>query len=183
VTPISLGIFASANQSAAATSYESIATVTVGSGGAANVEFTSIPGTYTHLQVRGILRSTYSSDQPSLALQINGSYIDRNHNLYGDGSSAIAYTGTGGNISHSAGATSGSNVFSAIIIDILDYANTNKYRTVRALSGGDRNGSGFIELCSGLEQTTSAVTSITLVSGGANIAQYSTLALYGIKSA
>ena len=182
MSPI-LGIWASGAQPAAnAGSFESIATVTVTSSSAADIGFTSIPGTYSHLQVRGILRSTYSSDQPSLALQINGSYIDRNHNLYGDGSSAIAYTGTGGNISHSAGATSGSNVFSAIIIDILDYANTNKYKTIRALSGGDRNGSGFIELCSGLEQTTSAVTSITLISGGANISQYSTLALYGIKS-
>ena len=53
MTPISLGIFASANTTVG-TSYESIATVSVGSGGAANVEFTSIPGTYTHLQIRAI---------------------------------------------------------------------------------------------------------------------------------
>jgi hypothetical protein len=119
-----------------------------------------------------------------LTLQINGSNIDRNHNLIGDGSSATAYTGTAGYISHSTGGNAGANMFSGIIIDILDYANTNKYRTIRALSGGDRNGSGFIELCSGLEQSTSAVTSITLEPTATfAFAQYSHFALYGIKGA
>lgn len=177
-----LGIFASSQQgAAAATSFESIATVSVGSGGSSSIEFTSIPGTFAHLQIRGILRSAYGSDQPALAMKINGSYIDRNHGLYGDGSAAGTYTGTGGNIAHATGNNASANMFSAIIIDILDYANTNKYKTVRVLNGSDRNGSGIIELDSGLEQTTSAVTSILLETSGANLMQYSTLALYGIK--
>ena len=40
---------------AAGGDFESIATVTVGGGGAASIEFTSIPGTYQHLQIRGII--------------------------------------------------------------------------------------------------------------------------------
>jgi hypothetical protein len=48
-----LGIIAS-SRLAAVGDFESIATVSVGSGGAADVEFTSIPATYTHLQIRGI---------------------------------------------------------------------------------------------------------------------------------
>jgi hypothetical protein len=53
-----LGIIASAiTGNLVTTSYESIATVTVGGGGAATVAFTSIPATYTHLQIRGIGRS------------------------------------------------------------------------------------------------------------------------------
>ena len=32
--------------------YESIATVTVGAGGSSSVTFSSIPSTYTHLQIR-----------------------------------------------------------------------------------------------------------------------------------
>ena len=58
-----LGIWASQNYSrySITGSYESIATVTVGSGGSSYIEFTSIPGTYTHLQIRGILRNTGSS--------------------------------------------------------------------------------------------------------------------------
>jgi hypothetical protein len=48
-----LGIIAS-SRLAAVGDYESIATVSVGGGGAADVEFTSIPGTYTHLQIRAL---------------------------------------------------------------------------------------------------------------------------------
>jgi hypothetical protein len=54
-----LGIIASAiTGNLVTTSYESIATVTVGGGGSATIDFTSIPATYTHLQIRGIARST-----------------------------------------------------------------------------------------------------------------------------
>ena len=41
--------------------FESISTVSVGSGGAANVEFTSIPATYTHLQIRSLAQTNRSS--------------------------------------------------------------------------------------------------------------------------
>lgn len=163
--------------------YESIATVTVGSGGSNTISFTSIPGTYKHLQIRGIVRSSYPSVQPSLALQINGGWGLKNHSLYGDGSSASAYSGSGVNLSHSTGNSAGASMYSSIIIDILDYADTNKYKTIRALSGGDRNGSGFIELASSLKDTTSAVTSVSLIETDPSYAlmQYSHFALYGIK--
>jgi hypothetical protein len=45
-----LGIIASSKLTAAAGDFESIATVTVGSGGSAVISFTSIPSTYAHLQ-------------------------------------------------------------------------------------------------------------------------------------
>jgi hypothetical protein len=48
-----LGIIASAiTGNLVTTSYESIETVTVGSGGSATVTFSSIPATYTHLQIK-----------------------------------------------------------------------------------------------------------------------------------
>jgi hypothetical protein len=43
-----------------ATTYEIISSVTVGSGGAANIEFTSIPATYTDLYVLASIRSNRS---------------------------------------------------------------------------------------------------------------------------
>jgi hypothetical protein len=73
------------------------------------------------------------------------------------------------------------NVFGAGIIDILDYADTNKYKTVRALSGTDNNGSGDIILGSGLYQQTTAITSITLEANGVNWLTNSSFALYGIR--
>jgi hypothetical protein len=67
-------------------------------------------------------------------------------------------------------------------MDILDYANTSKNKTIRMLSGNDRNGSGDIILISGLWASTSAINQIDLrLESAANFAQYSQFALYGIK--
>jgi hypothetical protein len=162
-------------------SYESIATVTVGSGGAANVEFTSIPGTYTHLQIRFIGRSTGA---PDTKMQFNGDTTTTNyrtHTVYGDGSSSVgASLANTAYIGYIATATS---TFGAGVVDILDYANTNKYKTTRSLAGYDANGSGFAILYSNLWMSTSAVTSIKIYPDSGNFSQYSSFALYGIKGA
>ena len=50
-------------------SYESIATVSVGSGGTSSADFTSVPSTYTHLQIR---YTTYASNGSYLSIQFNG---------------------------------------------------------------------------------------------------------------
>jgi hypothetical protein len=74
------------------------------------------------------------------------------------------------------------NIFGVSIIDIFDYANTNKYKTVRTLTGADRNGAGLLRMWSSNWRSLSAVTSITLYAQTTpNISQYSSFALYGIK--
>jgi hypothetical protein len=77
--------------------------------------------------------------------------------------------------------SAGANIYGAGVIDILDYANTNKFKTVRSLTGTDLNGSGQIILGSGLYQQTTAITSITLEANGVNWLTNSSFALYGIK--
>jgi len=69
------------------------------------------------------------------------------------------------------------------VIDILDYANANKYKTIRSLSGTDYNNSnGRLFYSSGNWRSTSAVTTITLTNdSGTNFTQYSSFALYGVK--
>ena len=162
VTPISLS------------NYESIQTITVGAGGTANVEFTSIPSTYKHLQVRVSV-----SDGGSL-VQLNsdtGTNYKR-HYLYADGTAG--YAGSGGATNGLSFLSFGnSSSFAANIIDILDYTNTNKYKTLRNLSGVDYSGSGELFIVSGLWLSTSVITSIKF--SGNTIGQGSTFALYGIK--
>ncbi len=51
-------------------SYESIATVT-STGSSGNLVFSSIPGTYTHLQIRGILRTNDTGTFNNTALRFN----------------------------------------------------------------------------------------------------------------
>lgn len=181
MSPI-LGIWASQNYSrySLPTSFESIATATVGAGGTANVTFSSIPQTYTHLQIR-----CFSYNSPWVIIQPNGSTPVISHALYGTGASATAssYTSTYNGII--VNSTASSTVGTAAIVDILDYANTNKTKTIRSLSGCDGNNtSGQIWFISSLWNSTSAITSITIDGEGAsNLNQYSHFALYGIKGA
>jgi hypothetical protein len=170
--------------------YTLISSVTVGSGGAASIAFTSIPSTYTHLQVRGIARSLEANTGVDVQYLRFNSDTGSNyawHQLVGNGSSASAAAGTstsfarGGYIALN---SEPANVFGAVIIDILDYKNTNKNKTVRILSGTEYNNTnGGISFNSGLWQNTNAITSIRLQPSAANFAQYSQFVLYGIKGA
>lgn len=162
--------------------YESIATAS-GTGSSGTITFSNIPSIYTHLQIRAIINTTSSS---TLArLQMNGDTTANYaaHQLYGDGANAGAAAYPNSNFAY-CGDTIGSGQptrMGVIIIDILDYANTNKFKTARTLSGSDNNGSGTIRLWSALWRSTSAVTSITLTSDLANWSSDSQFALYGIR--
>jgi hypothetical protein len=167
--------------------FESIATVTVGSGGAANIEFTSIPGTYQHLQIRMISRLA-AGTLPSVSLEFNDSSASSYayHILRGSGSAASAEAGTSQTSAMcvtSAGGAQTASVFSGVVTDILDYASTTKNTTVRTLSGADFNGTGWIDMWSALWANTAAVTKIRIFhSGASNFSQHTTAALYGVKA-
>ena len=159
--------------------FESIATVTVGSGGSASAEFTSIPSTFTHLQVRFFVADTATNH--NFLLTTNSSSATRGHQLMGDGASATSDGTYTQGIIYSQRTNTGQF---AGVVDILDYANTNKNKTVRCLAGGDKNGAGRINLTSNFRDNTSAISSLSFAfSDSANIPQYSHFALYGIKGA
>jgi hypothetical protein len=174
-------------------SYESIQTVTVGSGGSASVEFTSIPATYTHLQIRLLAEGIPASGSGPVSLDIVlNSDTSSNyawHRIYGSGSgsgnadnaTSTSYT-LGGLISFN---SSVDNIYGIGVFDILDYANTGKYKTLRSLSGYDANGSGYLAFLSGLWRSTSSINNIKIYTNDRSYTfrQYSQFALYGIKGA
>lgn len=167
-------------------SYESIATVLVGSGGQAAIDFTSIPSTYKHLQIRGIGRSLENNsglDNPRMRFNGDTASNYNDHGLLGSGSAASANNAATSyiRIGFFPLLNDLANVYGTSVIDILDYTNTNKFTTTRLLSGADLNGSGYIGFQSGLWRNTNAITSISLYPSGGNWAQYSQFALYGIK--
>lgn len=167
-------------------SYESIATVTVGSGGSSSISFNSIATDWTHLQVRAIMRGSTSGIEPAIRFNSDTGNNYARHRLQGNGTSAVG--GGDSNVSRvaflsSIGLPDATSTFATIVVDILDYKNTSKYKTVRLLDGVDNNGSGNIELTSGLWMNTNAITSITILCDVNNFAQYSHFALYGIKGA
>jgi hypothetical protein len=173
--------------------FQSIQTVTVGVSGQATVEFSSIPSTYKHLQIRAISRTnraTFGIDSVLLRLNSDTGANYSKHALYGDGSSATSISDlstTGVDISGKTSTTVPTTTVGVMIVDILDYANTNKYKTVKVLGGTDTNGTiggvnGRIGLLSGNWRNSNAVSTITLTPiYGANFAQYTQFALYGIK--
>jgi hypothetical protein len=194
-----LGILDSGGVAVAPSSYESIATVTVGSGGSASVSFTSIPSGYTHLQIRSLFqtnRTSYAVDEITWRFNddtgnnyachfIRGGYTTSPSVAAGSATSTnkITYPGISTGVVASA--------FTASVMDILDYANTNKYTTTRELAGFDINGTagtdsygGTVTLGSGLWMNTNAITKITIdKTSGVLWNQYSSFALYGIKGA
>jgi len=176
-------------------SYDAIGIVSVGSGGQTTISFTSIPATYKHLQIRAIARSTSSAGGSTVSYGASG-FMTFNgdsaanyavHYIEGNGSTPSANAIPSYNyllISDLGGpyATSTAGMFSASVIDILDYSNTSKNKTLRVLNGQDRNGYGRAMFQSGLWMSTAAISSISItISDSANFAQYTHFALYGIK--
>lgn len=168
------------DQNAVANSFFSIATTTVGAGNASNIEFTNIPQTYTHLQIRGILRNTTAIANNRIQFNSDTGANYSWHELYGDGASAGSGASSGASYMYAGNHPTTSSTFAVYVIDILDYRDTNKFKTVRTLSGYDLNGSGVVGLRSGNWRSTSAITSIKLYPGSDSFAQYSSFALYGV---
>jgi len=171
--------------------FESIATVSVGSGGSSTVSFTSIPSTYKHLQIRAIARTSGGSGgtTQNLNMTINNdtSTAYSFHQFSGANTSAGAYGESVGRtnavqVLHIPTVSSTSNIFGAGIIDILDYTNTNKTRTIRTFRGVEQNiTDSSIALSSYLYTSTTAVSRLDFFASVGNIVEYSHIALYGIK--
>jgi len=164
--------------------FESIATYSVGSGGVADITFSSIPATYSHLQIRFIAAGSSADMDVQARFNSDSGANYARHRMYGGGSSAATDAGTNSTKIDTFGRTgSGASIYGGNVVDILDYANTNKYKTTRSLFGRDSNGDGFIMFSSGLWMNTNAITSILLFPQTGNFSQYSHFALYGIKGA
>jgi hypothetical protein len=171
-------------ETAAVGDYESIQTYSL-STTTASVTFSSIPSTYKHLQLRILARGNFAySNLLDGTMYFNGDTTVTNyyqHYLKGNGTAASASAANAPYMSNIfAGANQTTNVFGVAVIDILDYANTNKYKTMRYLGGTDNNGSGQINLGSILWKNTAAVSSLYFATDGSMIAN-TQLALYGVK--
>lgn len=185
MSPI-LGIMASSITGSTLNSYKSIATITVGAGGTTAASFSSIPQTFKHLQIRALVKSSVTGNVESLYVQENSDATATNyyaHDVYGNGTSAAASAFASTSIAaYGVGPanTSTTNMFGAAVIDILDYANTNKTKVFRSLAGHDANGSGIVSLNSMLWNSTAAINSI-VITGNAGFLQFSSFALYGVN--
>jgi hypothetical protein len=174
--------------SGSSTAFESIATAT-GTGSSGTISFTSIPSTYTHLQIRGIMRTDEAgATETNCYIQVNtatGSTYAY-HILRGNGATVTASGGASTTFTfpgNATGAAATASVMGVLIADVLDYASTTKNKTLRYFTGFDRNGAGEVYVSSGLYNATTAITSIQIKTSSNNWTTATTFALYGIKAA
>lgn len=166
--------------------YDSIASGTVV--GTSDINFSSIPSTYTHLQLRMVVK--YSGANPDFTfIRLNssasgdfyGHYMETNGSSISAGAPNQQGTNTSLFMTARVPGTNQSNVWTTIIVDILDYANTSKYKTLKSLAGYDANGTGYVSTNSGVYMKTEAINYINIAGYSTTLAAGSTASLYGIK--
>jgi hypothetical protein len=166
-----------------ATTFTKIASVTVGSGGAATIDFTSIPATYTDLCLKLSARSDSAGAEAAI-IEFNGSTT-------GFSGRRLAGEGTGGGASDTLTniraaidtAADTASTFSNGEFYIPNYAgSTNKSVSLDQVM--ENNATAAVQsLVAGLWSNTAAITSIKLsLNAGGDFVQYSTATLYGIKN-
>jgi hypothetical protein len=168
--------------------YELISRTTLSSN-ASYIEFTSIPSTYKHLQIRGIARSNRSGSPDDLLMLINGSTSYSNRRINNDSSTMYAEGGNQANIRASRNSLptndSTANYFLTFVIDLLDYANTTTLKTAKIYSGSDFSSGGGTLFAGGMNlANTNAITTIRLAEETtASLVTGTSIGLYGIKGA
>jgi hypothetical protein len=165
------------------TAFDSIATASPS--GVNTITFSSIPGTYKALQIRANFKVSAAT---TVVVRLNNVETESyaRHGLVGSFGTVTAY----GNTSQSnmpfagmSGGQIGTTIYQTVgVIDILDYASTSKNKVMRAISGTEFNAEASeVDITSGLSLSTAAVTSITILTTGANFTATSTFSLYGVK--
>jgi hypothetical protein len=172
-----------------ANTFVKIASVTVGAGEAANIDFTSIPQTYTDLMVVHSMRGANSGTISTVDVTFNNSTSGyNNRSTFGTSTGVLSYVYTNlqylwGGYYQGNGTTA--NTFGNGQIYIPNYANSTLAKTILidqvSESNSTAENSAFATTNTGLWNNTSAITSVKLTNEYGNWKQYSTATLYGIK--
>lgn len=164
-----------------------ISSVTVGSGGASSIDFTSIPSTYTDLKLVLNARTNRSAVNNNCFITFNSSSASNYNDRYFQGDGAAVSTSSDTNttsiyIGGVPGNSATTSTFSNIEIYIPNYAGSNyKPLSVDAVAE-DNSTTAISNLIAGLWSSTSAITSLSINAATFNFVQYSTAYLYGIKN-
>ena len=157
-------------------------TVTVGAGGSASIDFTSIPATYTDLIVKVCGRTNRAAVFDDILISFNGNTASfTGRELYGDGAAAASIT-TARAASIATGANATASTFGNSEIYIPNYAGSaNKSFSVDGVQETNAT-TAYAIMIAGLWSNTAAINQMTLTpSAGTLFSQYSTASLYGIS--
>ena len=165
-----------------------IASSTVGAGGAASIDFTSIPQTYTDLAIYFSTRDNGGGTLNNTQLTFNGNASSYTEKLvYGNGASAASANHPSQGYldfmySNQAGSTA--NTFANGFIYVPNYAgSSNKSVSVDSVTENNAT-TAIAALTAGLWSNTAAINRVTLTAGGGqSFLQYSSAYIYGVKNA
>jgi hypothetical protein len=166
-----------------------IASITVGSGGAANIDFTSIPQTYTDLMVVHSMRGANSGTISTVDVTFNNSTSGyNNRSIFGTSTGVQPYAYLNlqylwGGYYQGNGTTA--NTFGNGQIYIPNYANSTLAKTILIDQVSENNSTSenavFTTINGGLWNNTAAITSVKLKNEYGDWLEHSTATLYGIK--
>lgn len=166
-----------------------IASSTVGSGGSANIDFTSIPSTYTDLCLKLSLRTNNNPDSNGYglaALSVNSTSTSfSNRRLTSDTGGGFLGSFSSTNTNLSVGITGSAvtaNIFANSEIYFPNYTSSN-YKSFSLDTVNENNAAqSWVSLLAGIWNNTAAITSIGFTAVSGLFLQYSTAYLYGIKN-
>jgi hypothetical protein len=170
-----------------ANTFIKIQTATVGAGGAATIDFTSIPQNYTDLQIFFSLRSNRGFNDDDVNFKLNTLTTNQTKKWLSANGSGTGGSGNDTSLSLAIwGGSSTAGIFGNGYIYIPNYSGAN-YKSISGDSVQENNttgsGSSYQNYMAGLWSATAAITAISLYSSSSStLQQYSTATLYGIKS-
>jgi aspartate/tyrosine/aromatic aminotransferase len=172
-----------------ANTFVKIASTTVGAGGAANIDFTSIPQTYTDLIIKVSGRTNRASILEAFNLQFNGNTASDYFRqiIFGDGSAANSnnQTDTTAGLDSSGlntGANATSSTFGSTDVYIPNYTSANNKALGSDTTGENNSSTSYMQFMAGVWKNSAAITRIKLTpTFSNNFVQYTTATLYGIK--
>ncbi len=166
-----------------ANTFTKIASGTVGAGGAASIDFTSIPSTYTDLLIKVSLRAAVNQQSWTLSFNSSGSGYSQRV-IYGDGSGVGTQSLSSQSVLYGYAQDRSvwtANTFNNGEVYIPNYLSSNN-KSVSIDEVAENNATlanqAFV---AGLWANTAAITSVSVGGYAGNLAQYSTATLYGIS--
>lgn len=158
-----------------------IETKSIGSGGSANITFTSIPATYTDLKIMVSGRVSQSTTQTNPSISFNGSTSNFVYNFFtGSGTTTGGSGGSANVINDVNAANSTANVFTNFEIFIPNYASAkHKSFTIDSAQENDAS-NAYVEMWTMRWAVTDAINAISLISGSTWV-EGTVASLYGIS--
>jgi hypothetical protein len=161
--------------------FSKLATVTVGAGGSATIDFTNIPQNYKDLVLKISSRNTAANNYGTITFNGSSSNFTRRI-LYGTGSSTASTTPNNAESLTINDSGTTASTFGNYEMYIPNYSGTtNKSFSVDSVT--ENNGAVAYQIIhAGLWSSVTGIVGLSISAAGGNLAQYSTATLYGIRA-